>query len=119
MMGDGGRKPRNLRTAWICRESRVTSHESLLVRVRNARNAYPGCGHLVTLVDRDQHRRQCLDCDRIRERPGVPCSQPRVAGESHDRLPRRVVVAADQHVTVDLVVGILEMPGGYVLECRY
>ena len=49
----------------------------------------------------------------------MPCPQTCIMSELDYGLPCLGVVAADEHVALDLAVGILEMHCGNVLERRY
>src|SRR5438876_11262555 len=71
---------------------------------------------LVAAVDRRQDRRDPFQEPRIRERPDVDGPKPHRAPELGDRVLRPLVVAAQEEIALDRVVGLGELVSGDVVE---
>src|SRR5436309_971217 len=69
----------------------------------------------VAAVDRREDRRDPLQQRRVRERPDVDGPEPHRAPELGDRVLRRLI-AAEEEVAVDRLVGLGKLVGGNVME---
>jgi hypothetical protein len=54
----------------------------------------------------------------IDDRPGMERAQPDLGGKLNDRFARGEIIAADQHIAIDLVVELFQVMRQYVLERR-
>ena len=70
---------------------------------RNPRDANARARHLVAAVDGDQHRGHGFDRGRVADRPGVDAAQADILAQPDHQLARGLIVAANEHVAVDLV----------------
>jgi hypothetical protein len=57
----------------------------------------------------DQHRGQRLQRDGVAQHAGVQRANAEVGDETDRRLARALVVAAHQHVTVDIMIRVREV----------